>query len=439
MSRATRWSLALLAVVALAASAFLGGFAISHAGENASPAVAAPAAAEATAEERQTSSNAAEEFGVLGEIYQILADEFVDPDAVDPQLLKEAAINGALQSLGDPNTVYIDPQSLVLGAGDASGVYEGIGASVAQDPETNEIVIVTPFTGSPAQESGIRAGDVILEVNGQSTEGWSLERAVATIRGPRGTQVTIRVRHEDGSEEELIVTRDEIRIRTVFSCPGATLGEGDTTDRGLGVDCPLLDANGQPVSDVAYIRVEQFGTTTTAHLEEALQEIVQGNYRGIIVDLRNNPGGLLDSTVEAADLFLGSGVILIEVNRDGNENEFRARPGDEAEGLPVVVLVNGLSASGSEVFAAALAENGRATIVGETTFGKGTVNRLRLLSDGGGLYVSIARWLTPQGTLIDQVGIDPDIEVIPTDEDIDAERDVQLFRAIEEVLQQSGS
>jgi carboxyl-terminal processing protease len=166
-------------------------------------------------------------------------------------------------------------------------------------------------------------------------------------------------------------------------------------------------------------------------VEAVLQEVLEGGYQGLIVDLRNNPGGLVSATVEISDMFVDEGQIFREVSAEGDEQVFGARSDDQLEGLPVVVLVNNNSASGAEVFAAALRDNGRAYVIGQTTFGKGTVNILRELSDGGGLYVSIAQWFTPEGDRIDGLGIQPDLEFCATDEQIDQGLDVQLQAAID--------
>ena len=376
------------------------------------------------------------DFAVLEEIYEILQEDFIRPGAIDRETLRQAAINGMLETLGDENTVYIDAEALAIGAGDSSGRYEGIGAAVTQNP-SGEIVIVRAYTGSPAIEAGVRDGDVILEVDGESTAGWTLAQSIAKVRGPKGTEVDIRVRHLDGEEEAFTIVRDELEEYTVFSCPGAEIGDGPATDEDLGIDCPLTKLDGETADDIAYVRIEQFSGTAPEDVEAVLDEIASGGYRGLIVDLRNNPGGLVSATVEISDMFVDEGEIFREESSEGDEQVFNARSGDALDGLPVVVLVNGNSASGSEVFAAALRDNGRAFVIGETTFGKGTVNILRQLSDGGGLYVSIAQWFTPEGERIDGLGIEPDLEFCANDEQIDQGLDVQLQAAIDYLQDQN--
>lgn len=369
-------------------------------------------------------SRDAPDFSVLQDIYEILQRDFVDPSRVDPELLREGAINGMLEKLNDPHSVYISPEALQAGAGDLEGSFEGIGATVDQASD-GSIVIIAPFSGSPAERAGIRAGDIILRVDGESTRGWTVQDAVRRIRGPRGTQVTLTVEHQDGKVEDITITRDEIVLDSLRGCPG---GSGTTLPS---IECPLLDRNGRPVNDIAYVQIVQFTANTPQELRRFLQGVDRNRYRGLIVDLRNNPGGLLSTTVDAADEFLDGGDILIEVDRDGNERVFRAERGGAATDLPLVVLVNHGSASGAEVVAGALQDHGRAVVVGETTFGKGTVNQLRELSDGGGLYVSVSRWLMPKRKTIEGTGITPDIQVPGPTPGQDAYLNEQLYTAID--------
>jgi carboxyl-terminal processing protease len=354
------------------------------------------------------------QFGILNEIYSILQEDFVNPDAVDPDLLRAGAINGIIQALGDPHTVYIDPQSYALGVDVISGTFEGIGAQVEQDPVTGDIVIVTPFSGSPAEAAGIRAGDIVRTVDGESTENWSVAQAVQRIRGRDGTDVVLGIERADGSSEDVTITRGTIVIPTVFSRP-------------------VEDEDGNTVDDMAYIELQQFTDQAVRDLSDKLQEVISGGAKGVILDLRRNPGGGLDATVQIADLFLDDGKIITEVSRAGDRTTTNARPGGVATEIPVVVLVGPGSASGSEVLACALRDNGRATLVGETTFGKGSVNHLRELSNHGALYVTIARWECPSGEQIEAVGITPDVKVSATEADIEAKRDVQLYAAINEL------
>lgn len=373
----------------------------------------------------QESSGDAVEFETLEEIVDVLQQEYVDRDTLDEQQLYEAAIAGMLDILSDTGTFYVDPTSYQLSIG-PSGSFEGIGASVQQ--QGSEIIIVRPFEGSPAEAAGIEPGDVILSVDGESTQGWTVDEAVLRIRGEQGSDVTLGIRHVDGTEEEITITRDEIEIESVTtSPPGGT----------------LQDAEGNDASNIGYVHILEFTERTPQEVEEIVGGYVAEGKDGLILDLRSNPGGLLQETVDTADLFLDGGTILIEVNREDEEFFHTARPGGAALDIPIVVLQDEFSASGAEVLAAALQDNGRAVVMGQESFGKGTVNVSQELSDGGALFVTIRHWLTPDGVQIDGVGITPDVVVTPGpfDPQYDPLQDQQIFRAIEHLrsLAASGS
>lgn len=404
MLKAARWTIYSLLAATVVAFAFSAGFILDDSGGDGSSSAGAPA---------QLPAGDSPDFRILNEIVDILGEDYVDPDRIDEQTLYEAAITGVLDTLSDSGTFYVDPTTYQVSI-NPTGTFEGIGATVSE--QNGEIVIVAPIRGTPAEAAGIRSGDVIMAVDGESTEGWTVDKAVLKIRGPRGTDVVLTIRHTEGDIEDITITRDEIKVESISTVPPG--GE-------------LEDADGTVVTDIAYVRIREFTGLTESELEPVLEEISDGGYNGLIVDVRSNPGGLLNATVDVADMFLDSGVILVEVGRDGEERTFNARGGGEATELPIVVLIDRFSASGAEVLAAALQDNGRAVLVGEQTFGKGTVNIARPLDDGGALFVSIARWLTPERIQIDGTGVRPDLEVIPTDEDIDLRRDVQVQQAID--------
>jgi carboxyl-terminal processing protease len=360
------------------------------------------------------------DYRVLNEIRSLLGRYYVRPENIDDQTLFEAAVNGMLGVLNDTGTFYVTPEDYQTST-TLTGSFEGIGATVSQ--QGGDIVIVAPIKGTPAEQAGLVSGDAILEVDGESTRGWTVEKAVLRIRGPRGTQVTIKIRHADNSIQDYTLTRATVQVDSVQSVPPGGV---------------LRNASGQEVTNMGYVQVQEFSRRTAQELEGAIREqITNKQIKSLIIDLRYNGGGLLDTTVSMADLFLDEGTILTERDADGKETSFVAKRGQIAANMPVVILQNKFSASASEVFAAALRENNRATIIGETSFGKGTVNSPRELSNGGALYVTIAEWLTPGGTLINNVGIFPDIEVIPTDDEIDQRLDPQLQKAVDVLLGQA--
>ncbi len=351
---------------------------------------------------------------LLDEIIEILEDDFVEPDLIDRQLLLEGAINGLFQALGDPHSVYIDPQTYAVSRDDFSGAFEGIGATVSR--QDNYVVIVRPLPNTPAERAGVRAGDIILAVDGEDAEGWSVEKAVLRIRGRRGTEVDITVRHTDGTEETITIVRDNILVASVDTAPPGGI---------------LKDSAGDEVTNIGYIRIRSFTARTPQELSDLVRQLEDtGEIDALILDVRANPGGLLDETAETADLFLDDGTILVQVDRSGTEQVYRADRNIVTH-LPIAVVQDEFSASGSEVLAAAIQENGRGIVVGSTSFGKGTVNRARDLSNGGAVYVSIARWLTPDRNIIEGRGVIPDIEVTLTADDIEADRDLAVYRAIE--------
>ncbi|MGA2286413.1 MAG: S41 family peptidase [Dehalococcoidia bacterium] len=398
MSKAAKWAVVGALVVALAAVTFALGvtFERNRGSSAASTATGSP------------------DFDALYEIYGDLQRDYVDQSLIDPKALTQAAVNGMVKSLADTGTYYVDPTTDAVSVTPSGGV-EGIGANVTQ--QTGTIVILSPRKGSPAEAAGVQAGDIILAVDGESTDGWNIDQAVTKIRGPKGSQVTLKLQHPNGDMVDLTITRDAIQVDSVSDePPGGT----------------LKDANGNDVTDLAYIQIREFSALTVSQLKPQVDQVIKAGYKGLIIDLRGNPGGLLDTVVQVADMFMDKGTILIEVDRDQSEKVYSAAGGGEADQIPIAILVNQYSASGSEVLSAALHDNGRATIIGEKTFGKGTVNRSEQLSDDrGALFVTVAKWLTPKRVGIDKTGITPDIQVSMTDQDIAAGRDPQLLRAID--------
>ncbi len=342
-----------------------------------------------------------EEFDLLSEAWQSLSEYYVND--LDPDVLSKGAIEGMLEALGDPYTAYIESHEMELS--DLEGSYEGVGAYVSL--EDGQLIVVSPIAGSPAERQGIRSNDRILEIDGESTEGMSLMEAIMKIRGPKGSTVTLLVLHTDETDPtEIAIVREEIQLESVY--------------------LDLLPDN------IAHLQITHFEADTTAEFIPALSDAVDAGVSGIILDLRGNPGGYLYIVVEIADEFLDGGTVLYEADGEGNIfDDYAATDGGMATDIPLVVLVDGGSASGSEVLAGALRDNERATIIGTTTYGKGSVNILHRLSDGSGLYITIARWLTPDHHLIEGTGLVPDIEVEMSDEDIDAGIDTQLEYAVE--------
>jgi len=320
---------------------------------------------------------------IVEEAWGILFRDYVDRDKLDETKLSQGAVRGMVEAVDDPYTAFLDPATYQLSLTRLEGKYDGIGATVSI--KDDQLMIIAPIAGSPAEKAGIRPGDKILEIDGASTEGMSLVEAVLLIRGPRGTSVRLLVLHQDEAEsEEIEVVRAEIELPSVRY---------------------------EMREDIAYINLSYFSEPTDKQLSSVLESITHEAATGIILDLRSNPGGLLPTVVDVASYFLSDGVVVDVVDNEGRHTTMAVRRKGVTTDLPLVILVDSYSSSGSEVLAGALQDYGRAIIAGTITYGKGSVNVLRQLKDGSGLYVTTARWLTPQGRLIEGEGISPDYEL----------------------------
>ena len=319
----------------------------------------------------------------IEQAWGIIFESYVEKDRLDPDALSGAAIEGMIEALDDPYSAYLDAETYEMQLAGLGGEFEGIGAQVTV--EDGQLTIIAPIPDSPAAKAGIRAGDVILEIEGESAEGISIIEAVLIIRGPKGTPVRLLILHQGDTEpEEIEIIRAEIKLPSVHS---------------------------EMREDLAYIHINRFSERTAEELALALKEIGKEDATGIILDLRSNPGGLLDAVVDVVSQFLEEGVVVSVVDNKGGRSSLEVEDDWETVGLPMVVLVDSFSASGSEVLAGALQDYGRAAVAGTTTLGKGSVNILRQLKDGSGIYITTARWLTPDGRLIEGEGLPPDYEL----------------------------
>ncbi len=324
-------------------------------------------------------------FRSVEQVWDIILNDYVDKDKVDVNQLSQAAIEGMLELIDDPYTTYLDRESYQLSFQDLAGKFEGIGAVITVD-ENDQIVVVAPIAGTPAAEAGIKPGDVLIEVDGVSTSGMGLYEVILMVRGPKGTSVSLLILHSNETEPvEILIVRDEIEVQSV-----------------------IFEMRG----DIAYVQIIEFNERTNGELLPVLEAMDAANAAGIILDLRSNPGGLLQTVVDVTSHFVEEGLIIVSI-RDSEDilETLKANEQQLTTTLPMVVLVDDFSARGSEVLAGALQDYNRATIAGSKTFGKGSVNYLQQLADGSGIYISAARWLTPNGSLIEGQGILPDIEL----------------------------
>ncbi len=338
---------------------------------------------------RINTSISGEGLDIVGQAWDIILTDYIDRDQLETSTLKRSAIEGMLDSLDDPYASYLEAEYYELGLSSLEGEFSGIGAEVTV--KDKQLMIIAPFADSPADKAGIRAGDIIIEIDGEPVMDMSLAEAVIKIRGPEGTAVKLLILHEGETEPEEI----EI-IRTRVEVPSVRF---------------------EMKEDIAYINITQFSERTVDELAPVFQDLIENKAKGIILDLRGNPGGYLDIVVSVTSYFLSEVPIVNIVNNQGEVAALHVTKNAITTDLPVVVLVDSASASGSEVLAGALQDHGRATIAGTTTYGKGSVNILHQLDDGSGIYITTARWLTPNGRLIEGKGIEPDIELELTGED----------------------
>ena len=352
------------------------------------------------------------DLGTFYQAWDIVAGEY-DGALPPAEELLQSAIAGSLEALGDDYTRYVSPDVAERTREDMNGAVEGIGAMVRENDE-GLFEIVRPLDGQPADLAGLKAGDVVIEVDGQSALEMSFDEVILLVRGPAGTSVTLTVMRE-GEPEPLEFTIVRARFEVAV------------------VEYEMLPVEMTGGAAIGYIHLTEFGRTAEEKLLEALTAILAQQPAGLVFDLRDNPGGFLDQSVAVADAFLPAGVALFERNLRGLDETFSTGDGDAAESIPLVVLVNAGSASAAEIVAGALQDRGRAVLVGETTFGKGSVQQVHTLSDGGELRVTVARWYTPNNHSIQGEGITPDI-IVASPENLGGPDDGQLQRAIDFLL-----
>jgi len=347
-------------------------------------------------------------FKPFWESWDLLHENYVD-QPLDDLALMRGAISGMLAATGDKHTSYMNPEQFAQANAEMGGEeYTGIGAWVNTTGEYIEVV--SPMKNSPAEKAGLKAKDIVIAINGEDMTGVPGDLALQKILGPAGEAVTLTVRRG----EEIL---DFTIMREKITVPA--------------VEYEMLEG------DIAYIALYTFNELATDQVRAALKELLAQNPKGLIFDLRNNGGGLLVTAIEITSQFVSKGIVMYEEYGDGSRDSYNAQPGGLATEIPLVILINEGTASASEITAGAIQDYGRGTLIGTTSYGKGSVqNWIPLRTEAGGVRITIARWLTPNGNQINEVGLTPDIEVPYTQEDVDAGRDPQLDAAIEFFNQQ---
>ena len=354
------------------------------------------------------------EFDVFWQVWDLAQQHFIDRDALDSTRLTYGAVNGLIAALGDEgHTRFLTPEEVERQRTDISGSFFGIGARVGV--EDGLPVIVAPIDGSPAEAAGLKSGDIIIEVDGQDVTAFPLNDVVDLIRGEEGSEVVLTIFRPDSNESlEISIIRGEIKIEaaTWSMVPG---------------------------TDVAVLRLSQFSANLNDDVIEAVEAAEAAGAKSLILDIRNNPGGLLDQAISVTSQFLKDGDVLLQEDAQGNRESFPVKPDGVAIDIPIVVLINRGSASSAEIFAGAIQDHQRGQVIGETTFGTGTVLRPFDLEDGSALLLGTSQWLTPAGRLIRKHGIEPDIEVdLPAGADLLSPFDLETLTVPELLDSEDG-
>lgn len=346
------------------------------------------------------------DFSLFWQAWKTIEENYVDKEEIDFQKMIYGAISGMVRSFDDPYTVFLTPDDSKRFIEDVKGSFEGVGMEI--DIKEGQLQVIAPLEGTPAQKAGILPGDKIFNVDGKSTTDITIDAAIDWIRGPKGTEVVLTI-YREGWEE----TKDIKITRGVIDIPSLKLEIRD--------------------DKIAYLKLYHFSEKASYDFKEAAIKILNSDTEKIILDLRNNPGGYLGIAQEIAGWFLEKGqIVTIEDFGKGKEpKEYLAKGNGQLIPFPLVILINKGSASGSEILAGALRDNRGVRLIGETSFGKGSVQELTNLQDGSSLKITIAKWLTPKGELITDKGLEPDIKVEMTTEDYEKEKDPQLEKAIE--------
>ncbi|HEY5601056.1 MAG TPA: S41 family peptidase [Patescibacteria group bacterium] len=347
------------------------------------------------------------DFSPFWQVWDVMFEKYIDRSKIDPNVLVNGAISGMVKALGDPYTAYLTNEENSAVKEDLSGSYEGVGIQLGF--KDKQLVVIAPLKSSPAETAGVLPGDEILKIDGEETIDISLPEAVKKIRGKAGTKVVLNLKRAEKDAYDLELTRANIEVKSVV--------------------LEYREIDGQKV---AIIKLSRFGEQTQSEWDGAVEQIQSDGVKAIILDVRNNPGGFLTAAIEIASDFVSGRVVGQEV-AGGAREFYPATKQARLAKIPTVVLINQGSASASEIVAGALQDRGKAKLIGEKSFGKGTIQDVVDFESGSGVHVTIAKWLLPSGESIDKIGLKPDIEVKISEEDQTNGKDPQLDRAQQEI------
>lgn len=351
------------------------------------------------------------DFKLFWQTWNLVSEKYVDKKAIDPQKMYYGAIQGMVAAIGDPYTTFLPPDSQKSTQEELGGSFEGVGLQLGFDKDKH-MVVQAPLSGTPADKAGIKAGDYILKIEGKDASNLSLPDAVSKIRGQKGTKVTLQLFREGESKPyDVTLTRDTIVVKSVEESLKKT-------------------PSGK---NIAYIKLSRFGERTFAEWTEAVSQALSEGAQGVILDVRNNPGGFLDGAVFIGAEFIEKGDIVMSEDAQGTRQHYPVKRSGKLLKLPLVVLINKGSASASEIVSGAIQDNKRGKLVGDNSFGKGTIQESEELPGGTGIHITTAKWLTPNARWIHNVGLTPDVKV---EEGTDKTKDLQLEKALE-LLDQS--
>ncbi len=357
---------------------------------------------------RQPPSQVNLDFSLFWDVWSLLSKEYVDKKAIDAQKMYYGAIQGMVAALGDPYTVFLPPAAQKSTKEELGGEFEGVGMQLGFNKD-KRLVVIAPLQGTPADKAGIKPGDYIVKIDDKDAGGLSLPEAVNIIRGTKGTKVKIQIYREGDKEpKDLELTRDVIVVKSV-ELSKKTTPTGKT---------------------IAYIKLSRFGEKTFEEWDKAVSDALAMAPQGVIVDVRNNPGGFMEGAVYIGSEFISSGNIVLQENSSGDRQGFPVKRPGKLLNLPLVVLINKGSASASEIVSGAIQDNNRGKLVGDQSFGKGTIQNTQDLPGGTGIHITIAKWLTPNGRWIHTTGLTPDVKVEYGD---DETKDLQLDAALAEL------